>query len=171
MKQRHWRGIKRPTRQESLAALSLIPKKEDDMPKEKEEIQVTHQRPAMRQVSGGEFKSFEASGDCVEGYYQGYSYTTILSNGIEIELPKYKLENDLGFVEFLGTTQMAEILPRVPIGAYVMVSYIGKAKTTRGYMVKQFEIQLQEGVALLSPEKPQQAAAFNAAGESLDLPL
>lgn len=128
-----------------------------------------NEKPETRSLTGA-FVTFEEPGDCVEGYYQGFSYTTIIQRGDEVSVPKFLVETDEGPKEFLGTTQITENLTRVPAGAYVMISYLETVKTRSGFNVKKFDIQVDRNVKLLPPQRSpeQRQAAFLPNGEQVN---
>ena len=152
--------FQRPTRQQSKDAVELF------RPIKKEYDNVTtkkNDKPEMQSLSG-DFVEFKDAGDIVEGYYSGYTYTTIIQRGEEVSVPKFMVDTEEGMKEFLGTTTITEILPRVPNGTYVMISYLGKEKTRSGFEVKKFDIQCQKGVQLLPNLKdPHQRQSLYAA--------
>ena len=109
-------------------------------------------RPEVSPVQGS-WVRFDASGDNVSGWFQGVSDVVIpnVETGEQQILKRYSLVDEYGLTyEFLGTAQLNVLMARIPLDAFVVVTFQGIAKSRKGYNVKQFIVELEKGIKLLA---------------------
>jgi hypothetical protein len=83
----------------------------------------------------------EKEGDILEGYYQGAE--TFDHKGKPLTKHRFKDENGKT-VSILGSHQLNEDLPKVPVGSFTRVTYEGQRRTKRGTPVNNYSIEFEE---------------------------
>lgn len=84
--------------------------------------------------------SFEKAGDVLEGYYEGSE--TFDNKGKPLTKHRFKGE-DGKIVSILGSFQLNEDLPKVPVGSFTRVTFEGKSRTKRGGTVNNYVIEFE----------------------------
>jgi len=109
-------------------------------------------RPEVEPVNGRWFK-FSKEGDKVSGWYQGAGESSITNTetGEPQVIPSYRVVDEYGIItDFLGTAQLNVLMARIPLDAFVVVTYDGMIESRRGRNVKQFTVELEKGLKLLA---------------------
>lgn len=88
----------------------------------------------------------EGAGETIEGVYSGYN-TVKGDRGESFKSHKVKPE---GSEEYIGVSgaMVDGMLLRVPVGAYVWITFKGMLKTKNG-QAKDYEVQTEKGVKLI----------------------
>lgn len=98
------------------------------------------QKVERKSYGDEERAKLENKGDTLEGYYQGAE--SFQHNGKD--LTKHRFKNEAGkIVSILGSHQLNEDLPQVPVGSFTRVTFDGKSKTKRGTSVNNYTIEFE----------------------------
>ena len=85
-------------------------------------------------------KSWENDNSPVEGYLMEKGtregQTDVMQN-------VYTIKTKAGYELVFGTVRIDQGLQKVPVGSLIRITYIGHEKTSRGYQVKQFNVEIQ----------------------------
>lgn len=99
------------------------------------------QQPEERSLRvSAHFEPFSEPGTTVKGTYQGCRMIPFNTDtGV---LPQYGIMTSEGFTVFNGTYSLNEVLPGLPVGIKIQVTYKGTQKARNGFNVKDFEVRV-----------------------------
>lgn len=99
--------------------------------------------PRRRMVSK-QLAKFEVENQTVIGTLAVKETQTLMRDGEPHEIGRYEITNEVGTMIVNGTTQIDEAMENVAVGDTVELVYMGEQQTSRGFMVKKFEVFIHE---------------------------
>lgn len=96
-------------------------------------------KPRRRMISK-QLAKFEVANQTVIGTLTVKETQTLMRDGEPHEIGRYEINNEVGTMIVNGTTQIDEAMVNAEIGDTVELVYMGEQQTSRGFMVKKFEV-------------------------------